>query len=60
MRYVRRIHFEPQQVFNESPEAQAVLAATGPHDAELKASGHMIMSQALTLPKDFSKPRPPL
>jgi hypothetical protein len=52
MRYVCLIYFDPQTVFSQSPEAQAVLAATGPHDAELKTSGHMIRSEALTLPNE--------
>ena len=32
MRYVCLVHFDPQVVFNQSPEAQAVLGAVGPHD----------------------------
>ncbi|HTF34186.1 MAG TPA: YciI family protein [Myxococcota bacterium] len=52
MRYVCLIYFDPRKVFNQSPEALAVLAEAGPYDAELKASGHMVMSQALKLPKE--------
>jgi len=52
MRYVCLIYFDPQKVFNESPEAKAVLGAAGAYDAELKASGHMVMAQALTLPHE--------
>ena len=52
MRYVCLIYFDPQKVFNQSPDAQAVLGATGAHDAELKASGHLVMAQALTLPNE--------
>jgi hypothetical protein len=44
--------FRPQKVFNQSPEANAVLAETGPYDAELKASGHLVMAQALKLPNE--------
>ena len=52
MRYVCLIYFDPQRVFNQSPEAMAVLAEAGPHDDGLKASGHLVMAQALTLPKE--------
>jgi len=50
MQYVCLIYFDPKQVFNQSPEAEAMLAETGPHAAELKASGRLLGSQALTLP----------
>ena len=52
MRYVCLIYFDPQKVFNQSPESNAVLAAVGPHDESLKASGHLVMAQPLTLPKE--------
>jgi hypothetical protein len=52
MRYVCLIYFDPQKVFNQSAESQAVLGAVGPHDAELEASGHLVMAQALTLPNE--------
>ena len=52
MRYVCLIYFDPHQVFNGSPEAEAVLAELGPHAAELKASGHLVMGQPLTLPQE--------
>jgi hypothetical protein len=52
MRYHCLIYFDSQKVFNGSPEANAVLAEVGPHDAELKASGHLVMSEALNLPKE--------
>ena len=52
MRYHCLIYFDPQTVFNGSPEANAVLAAVGPHDAELKASGHLLMSEPLNLPRE--------
>ena len=52
MRYVCLIYFDPQRVFNQSPEATAVLDAAGTYDAELKASGQMVMAQALTLPHE--------
>ena len=50
MRYVCLIYFDPQKVFGQSAEANAVLAASGAYDNELKASGHMVMVQALKLP----------
>ena len=52
MRYVCLIYFDPQKVFNQSPESNAVLAEVGHHDAELKASGHLVTSEALTLPDE--------
>lgn len=50
MRYVCLVYFDPQRVFNGSPEAEAVLGDSGPYDAELKASGHMVATEALELP----------
>lgn len=52
MQYHCLIYFDPQTVFNNSPEAHAALAAVGPHDAELKASGHLLMAQPLNLPQE--------
>ena len=52
MQYVCLIYFDPKAVFNQSPEANAVLAEVGPHNEQLKASGHFVTSQALTLPQD--------
>jgi hypothetical protein len=51
VRYACLIYFDPQKVFSQSPEAQAVLRDAGPYDAELKASGHMVAAHALTLPQ---------
>ena len=42
MRYACLIYFDPQKVFNQSAESEAVLAEVGPHDAELRASGRMV------------------
>jgi hypothetical protein len=39
MRYVCLIYFDPKKVFDGSAEANAVLAAVGPHDEALKAKG---------------------
>lgn len=52
MRYVCLIYFDPKEVFDQSPEANQMLAEVGPHGAELRASGRMIASQALTLPNE--------
>lgn len=52
MRYACLIYFEPQKVFNRSPEAEAVLREAGPHDAGLQASGHLVAAHALKLPED--------
>jgi len=52
MRYACLIYFDPTQVFNQSTESQAVLAEVGPHDAELRANGRMVASEALTLPNE--------
>ena len=51
MRYACLIYFDPQKVFNQSPEAEAVLRDSGPYDAELKASGHLVAAHALELPQ---------
>jgi hypothetical protein len=50
MRYACLIYFDPEQVFGRSPEAEAVLREAGPHGAKLRASGHLVASEALTLP----------
>jgi hypothetical protein len=52
MRYVCLVYFEPRVVFNQSPEAQAVLGAAGPHDTQLRASGQWLGGEALTLPNE--------
>jgi hypothetical protein len=52
MRYACLIYFDPKQLFNQSAESSAVLADTGPHDAELRASGRLLASEALTLPNE--------
>lgn len=50
MRYHCMIYFDPRQVFDGSPESNAILAQTGPFDAEITASGHMVMGLPLNLP----------
>jgi hypothetical protein len=52
MRYVCLIYFDPRKVFDGSPEATAVLEAVRPHDAELQASGELVLAQALALPAE--------
>ncbi len=52
MQYVCLIYFDPQQVFDQSAESNAVLAAVGQYNDDLKASGHYVTSQALTLPNE--------
>lgn len=51
MRYACLIYFDPKEVFNQSPEAEAVLRAVGPYDAELKARGQLVDGHALQLPE---------
>ncbi len=51
MRYVCLVYFDPKKVFDQSPEAEAVLRDSGPYDAELKRSGHMVATEALELPE---------
>jgi len=51
MQYHRLVYFDPKEVFSGSLDANAVLAEVGPHTAELQASGHLVMSQPLNLPK---------
>ena len=52
MRYACLIYFDPKKVFNGSPEAEALLAEMGPYQAELKASGSLVIGQPLTLPEE--------
>ena len=46
------IYFDPQKIFDGSPESNAALAEIGPHTAELKARGHYVASYPLNLPKE--------
>jgi hypothetical protein len=50
MRYACLIYFDPRRVFDQSPEANAVLAEVGRHDEQLRARGHRLGGEALTLP----------
>lgn len=52
MQYACLIYFDAKAVFDQSPEANEVLAAVGPHNEELEASGHLLAAHALMLPKE--------
>ena len=52
MRYHCMIFFDPQKVFNDSPESNAVLGALRPFEAKYRASGHFVTSEPLNLPKE--------
>src|SRR5262249_6638568 len=52
MRYACLIYFDPQVVFNQSPESNAVLAEAGPFDERLKSTGQLVMGLPLQLPKE--------
>jgi hypothetical protein len=52
MRYHCMIFFDPQEVFNDSPESNAILAELGAHEAKLRASGHFVTSEPLNLPRE--------
>jgi hypothetical protein len=51
MRYACLIYFDPEKVFDQSPEGEAVLRDVGPHNAELARSGHLVEAHALKLPR---------
>lgn len=50
MRYACLVYFDPQKVFDQSPEAEAVLRDVGPYNEELRSSGRMVTDAALQLP----------
>ncbi|APR81733.1 Hypothetical protein A7982_07082 [Minicystis rosea] len=50
MRYACLIYFDPRNVFDQSPEAEAALREAGPYNEELRASGHLVTEGALQLP----------
>jgi hypothetical protein len=52
MRYACLIYFDPQKAFDGSVGSNAVLEAASAHQAELRASGHLVTSEALTLPNE--------
>lgn len=50
MRYACLVYFDPRNVFNQSPEAEAVLREAMPYDEQLRKSGHLVAAEALQLP----------
>lgn len=52
MRYACLIYYDPKQIFDGSPAPNAVLAAVGPYNNELRASGRYVGGEALTLPQE--------
>ena len=52
MRYACLVYFDPKKVFDRSPEAEAVLRDSGAYNEELRASGHLVMDEALQLPTE--------
>jgi hypothetical protein len=50
MRYACLVHFDPQVVFNQSPESEAVLRDGFSYLEELRASGVLVTDGALQLP----------
>ncbi len=50
MRYACLVYFDPQEVFDGSPEAEAALRDTGPFNEALRATGQLVGEQALQLP----------
>jgi hypothetical protein len=52
MQYHCLIYFDPKEVFNDSPQSNAMLAEIGPHAEKLKASGNFVMAQPLNLPQE--------
>ena len=52
MQYHCLVYFDPKEVFNGSPESEAMLAEVGPHAERLKASGRLLMFQPLNLPQE--------
>lgn len=47
MRYACLVYFDPRKVFDQSPEAEAVLRDSMPYDEELMARGHFVAAEAL-------------
>lgn len=52
MRYACLIYYDPKLLFNQSLEAQSVLAECVSQDDKLKASGHFVAAEALELPEN--------
>jgi hypothetical protein len=52
MQYHCMVYFDPKDVFNISPESNAVLAAIGPYEAEMKAKGQWVAAYPLNMPHE--------
>ena len=52
MKYVCLIYFDPKQVFDGSPESNALLGEVGAYTEQLRAAGAFLSSEALTLPTE--------
>jgi hypothetical protein len=50
MRYVLLIHFDPNKVFDGSPESNRMLDEIAPYDELLKERGQFVLGQPLSLP----------
>jgi len=50
MRYACLIYYDPRQLFGGSPEAKAALDECASFDDTLKASGQLVLGEALELP----------
>ena len=52
MKYVCLIYFDPKQIFDGSPQSNALLGEVAGHTEQLRATGAFVSSQALTLPNE--------
>ena len=52
MRYACLVYFDPQNVLNGSPEAEAALGEGYRYLNELKESGHLVANESLQLPSE--------
>lgn len=52
MQFACLIYNDPKDVFDHSPEAEAMLAEVGPHNEKLRQSGHFVSGIPLVLPRD--------
>lgn len=50
MRYACLVYFDPKKAFNQSPEAEAVLAESVDPDNEIRKSGRVVNEAPLQLP----------
>jgi hypothetical protein len=50
MRYACLIYFDPTKVFNQSPEAEAVLRESMDPNNEVRAGGHIVAEGPLDMP----------